>query len=791
MQKSSDWPSDLLIGLTRKQVDGVPLAITKVDGHGAFIYANHAMCDILGVESVEGLTLRDAFTGEDLATVSRHLASRFASGASDEYEVTITRPRDGVRVPILVSAMPETNAQGEVVGAISIVRDLLAKDVLSKVNESVQDLRDGFAILEAVARQCQRIVPFDAFGVTLYSVDGEHFRQLYVYPAGAFQPSVRWNEMTSYMKALIAEEDVINIPDFEQWLDLPQWRRYRDDADTQQALKLGFLSSLSFPVISGNQVVATVGFGRRRAAGPFSQLEEQRLGSLPLGAAVRMALHYQKVDELKFALALMRRIAAGPASTEFIAATLIDEMSKHYEWENVSILRPDEPSGCLRMVGQKAQKASFLLPEDWHHAIDKGVTGRVYQTRTALNVPDVRAPEVKDLYLAGFAESSSELCLPVIVSGRVFWVLNIEDSKRNAFAKEEQQALEGILREVAVMLELVAQTQLFSELLRCSKDAVIQTDYRGVIVHTNPATKDLLGYSEAEMNGTALATYFKDKEQARRVDEARYVPNDEVHLLHKDGHEVDLLLSGTSLPSEIGLKVYVCNDLKSRKRMETLEILRQMFNEIASQIKTPLSLACTWLAKLHESELPSRVDLIDKTVKQLGKVDLTFDRMLYYERHASIVPVERMVFDIPDVVRNIQLQMPDSEAEQIEISVDPGVPPVRGNIYQVWFCLESLLAYLLRFVPEKGKVRVRVSCHAAGVEVVIAGRAPKVSGGTVTDYAETRWAIGAITELALGEQMIRNFIVTEHGGEFQERRGEDDLSEYIIVLPSALAENSP
>lgn len=779
----------IVVGLRREQLDGVPWAMTKVDRGGRFTYGNRAMCTILGRSSIEGLTIEDVFRGEHLATVRAHLDSRFTRGTSDEYEVEAVRPDDGVRVPLRCSAMPDIDDSGHVVGAIAIVRDLLAEDTFAKCQEALQELRDGPAILAAVARECRRIVAFDFFGVTLYSVDGDHARQFFVAPEQPVRPSARWYEMSDYAKALVAEKRVINVPDFEQWLELPQWRQYRDDPDTQVALKMGMRSSLSFPVVVGNRVVATVGFVRLRDKPAFQQREEDQLGRLPLRAAVRMALHYQEVGELEFALGLMRRIAGGPATSDFIADTLIEAMARHYDWANVSIFRPDERTGELCLVRQHAANESFRLPADWRHPIDQGVTGRVYRTGQAMNIPDVRAPGVRDLYLAGLGESRSELCLPIVVGGRVYWVLNLEDTKRNAFANEEQASLAGMLREVAVMLELVTQTQVFTELLQRSRDAVIQTDYRGIVVQVNPATEELLGYGAGELVGTPLADYFQDREQARRVEESSYVPNDEVHLLRKDGTGISLLLSGTSLPPEIGRKVYVCNDLSTRKRLETIEILRQMYNEIASQIKTPLSLAFTWLDRLNESGLPPRgADLVDKTVKQLRKVDLSFDRLLFYERHRSIAPVERIVFEIPAVVDRLREELPDSEAAQLEVVVADGVPPVRGDLAQIWFCLESLVAYLLRFVPADGVVRVQVAPCDGRVEIRIAGRAPHVTGGVAVRYTVTRWAIRAITELALGEQMIRGFIVDQNGGSFHKVHGEDDRLEFTITLPGALAE---
>jgi PAS domain S-box-containing protein len=368
----------------------------------------------------------------------------------------------------------------------------------------------------------------------------------------------------------------------------------------------------------------------------------------------------------------------------------------------------------------------------------------------------------------------------------VYWILNIEDSKRNAFAKEEQEALESVLREVAVVLDLVSKNQVFTELLKHSKDAVIQTDLQGVIVQTNPAAEELLGYKDVEMKGRPFISFFLDGNQARRVEESEYVPNDEVHLRHRGGSEVSLLLSGTSLPKEIGLKIYVCNDLSTRKRMETLEILRHMYNEIASQIKTPLSLVFTWLDKLRDSESrPEVAHILAKTVKQLNKVDLCYDRLLFYERHKSIAPLEKRVFEIPVLIEEIKQQLPDSEAIRIEVASGADVPLVRADLFQVWFCLESVLAYLLRFVPDSGKISVGVFARNGSAAVDIRGYAPPVTGGEIKDYASARWAIHAITEMALGEDIIKGFIERNHGGRFRGRRMGGNVMEYVIELPGA------
>lgn len=776
--------TQLLIGLKREQLENLPWAVAKLNREGILIYGNRKMCAIAGVETIEGRSIAELFRGEILQAVRGHLKNRFATGVADEYTATLTRPEDGVEVPILISAMPEFNDEGKTVSVIAFVRDLLAAEVSQNLHKAIETLRDSHELLDTVARECQRIVSFDILGVTLYSEDGEHARSLYIYPMSQFRPTTRWNQMSDYAKKFVESKAVINEPDLKEFFNRPEWAQYRNDADVVQVLKIGLRSSLSIRVVSGGRVVASLGFGRKKEKGPFTQDEQDKLLALPLDAAVRMAIQQEKNGEMEFALKLIRQIASVSNNIEEIARTLTEQIAEQYHFDNVSIFQVDEEQGYLLLLKQHAESESARMPEGYRHRIEKGVTGHVYRTGEAINIPDVSDPRYKEMYLPAYEAARSELCIPIPRGQRTRFLLNLEDARKNAFAKEEQQALEHIIDEVVVVLELITKTQIFSELLKHSKDAIIQTDLRGTIKETNPATEELLGYTGEEMTGMPLHDYFKDKQEGQRVQDAKYVLNDEFAFQHKNGAGVPLLVSGTTLPQYVGLKIYVCNDLSNRKRMETMEILRHMYNEIATQIKTPLSLAFTWLEKLQQMENRAEAaSLLGKTIKQLKKVDLTYDRLLLYERHDTIAPADRIVFEIPYLADKIKHDMPDSEAAHLAIISQGEVPPVRADLSQLWFCFESVIGYLVRFVPETNKVSVNISSRAGRVVTVISGYAPPVTGGAIADYAKVQWAIHAITEMALGEDIIKKFIEQNHQGQFSKRRAAGDVLEYTIELP--------
>ncbi len=775
------------IRLERGQLDKLPWPIVRVNQAGEITYGNRKICELTGRSRLEGVSIDVLFDDANLKIVREHLQSRFVGEVADEYQVELIR-QDGSRLPILCSAMPEFGPDGHVVGAFAIVRDLLTHEVSQAIHGHIEELRSAEEILKAVARETQRIASFDLFSVTIYSKDRRHFRSPLMWSPerGEWPSTVRWREMTPFIQRLLEQKRTLRIDNLEDWLKQPGCESLRDDPDVQGLLAERFLSWLSYHAVRGDRIVATVSFGRRPEKGPFSASEEEDLGALPLQAALRMALHYQETENLQFILELVRKLSGTPCGTDRIAEILVEEIAGHYGWPNVSIFEPDEQHGQIRLLQEKALQERFIWDRDLVLRLDEGVLGHVFRTAKLVNIGDVsRDEDFKNIFVAAYPDSKSELCVPIMAGGRVHWLLNTEDSRTNAYSTEEITALEEVAHEVGVLLEKATQHQLLSEIMDSAKDAILVTDLQGSIQRANPWTGDLLGYTEAEMKGNLLASYFEDERRGQRIVEAAQMPNDEVSLLHKNGSTVDVLLSANSLPKE-GLKVYFARDLSVRKRIETMEVLRHMYNEIAAQTKTPLSMACTWLSRMARSETrPETVDRLVRVLKQLHRVDISFDRLLFYQRDKSLLPHHETLFDVPLILDGIMAGMPAADKQLIETHIPPDLPPLRGDLYQISFCIESILSYFLRFASDEAKIEVDALARDSGVVISLRGHVPEVTGGKVTDYTETRWAIQTITEMALGEETIRVFVEDHNHGRFHSPDSKAGPVEYKLELPAA------
>jgi PAS domain-containing protein len=237
------------------------------------------------------------------------------------------------------------------------------------------------------------------------------------------------------------------------------------------------------------------------------------LRQIPVDQAVLMALHLEKEEEQTFRINLAKRVFEGPKDVDkrvsegaddmkWVAGIVVKALAEHYEWTNVAILQVDWSNACIRLLSQWAAETKSRLPEGYTQRIQDGVLGYVCREGCPVRIGDVKGPEWKDIFRPGVPGTVSELCVPIRgEDGQVRWLLDVEDIQQNAFAEEEQQALETVLAELAAVLERSRQHHFLQVVIQSTSDAIIVTDERGNINKVNPAAQRLLGYSEEELLG--------------------------------------------------------------------------------------------------------------------------------------------------------------------------------------------------------------------------------------------------------------------------------------------------
>ena len=231
--------------------------------------------------------------------------------------------------------------------------------------------------------------------------------------------------------------------------------------------------------------------------------------------------------------------------------------------------------------------------------------------------------------------------------------------------------------------------------------------------------------------------------------------------------------------------VFIAKDLSLFKQVLRLKQLGAMYYEIASQTKTPLSLVHSWLRRLRkEREDGEDNGTIDQIIRQLRKVELSYDRLMLYDDEKRLIPFNEMLLDINEVLDNIRNELPRAENDKIRIHVKGTIPLLRGDIFQLSFCIQTILSYLLRFVPEEENIQISVCPDQDWIKIEIRGFFPELSESLAPEASDQQVVSHVLSEIALGQHIIGDFI-GNHGGKYHNHKRDGSRVSFLMDLPIA------
>lgn len=775
---------DLMI-VPREALERFHDAAMKVSRSGDITFANARLCEIAGRRACEGLNIRDLVPDEATSRlIAEHLKTRLDDRVAETYRASLRRADDGTIVPVEIIAFPELDGTHTAIGSIAIVRDRSTEEISAAVHAALETSRDWRSMLAPVAAALRRIVPCDWFTVSLYSEDGSHIRELYsVADFDLPQWGVRWYALPEIVARFMAGQRVIAIPDLNAYLAQPELESVLRQPSTQMFLQLGLQSCLSCPVVRDGRTIASVSLYRRERGG-FTDRHKQIVQSLPLPEMAMMAWFHLQREELGLRLRLMSEIAGAPGDTRAASQRLVETLRSHYQWDNVSFFRVDEFNQRFELVAESCADSAYTFGAGYTQALAEGILGQAYDTRKSVRSGNVgRDPQLGPRFrrkLAG--ETVSELTIPVIVNNKVCAVLNSEDKRENAYAHEEQVALEIILAEVATLFQRVELEQTLTTILESTSDTVIATDSNGVIRSVNGSAEKLLKCPTEKLVGSSVRDLIADPLLARGFLQAAAIPPTALALRGSDGADHHVLLAASPVKSDGGGRVYTVTDLALHQRVERLEALRETHREIAIQTQAPISLCFGWLHRLSLHKDASVADAAKKVAQQLKKAQITFDRLSMLDRDAGSIPCNLLPLGVDYLVSGVMREMPDWDAERVELTLPAGLPPVRADLFQLSFCLKSVLAYLLRFTPLDSAINVSAVAVGGEVTLELRGRLPAPPVQPGLDYAADALMAHARFELALNRPMVAK-IMSVQDGRFEEQPG--DETAFRFTLPAA------
>jgi PAS domain S-box-containing protein len=742
--------TDVSYIVTREEkfFDRLELPAIKLNQDLVITYANPATSTLVGAGTdLRGRSIYEIFP--HCQTVSDQFEKR-REGKGDIYDTEIIRPGDRKRIPVRVVGTPIADDHGAYLGTLGIVRSLEREQAAEAIHSIINTERDEQVLLTKLAKQLWTLIPFDSFFVNQFSDSSDHVSLWFSYSGGEqIETSRRWWPIRADQK-----EDVKNpriLDDLGEFLRRdPQ---LLNDPTVQKLLAQGFHSMLRIPIRREDRTVASLVLMSKQV-GHYSQTDLELLSSLPVEQAVQMAFYYKERREDQFCNDLLKAMTRCKTAEE-LAKLLAQRLAEHYEWDHVIVAMACKDENVFRILAETSQGAERFSHQQPFTA---GILGHVYRTGKGVNIPYIPDHELRNEFVSAWPGIQSELCLPIVWDDEVQWILNVEDQHRDAFSKDQEHDVTAILSDVELILSQILRQYLLESTFESTSDAVLITDTQQNILNANPATARLLAYESAAELAGPFERIFENAATAQRIFASTDGAPAEVDLVRKDKSAVPVLISGTCLPADLFRKTFICKDLTAARRLEQLEALRSLFQEVALQSHTPLALVETWIRR-RAKESPDD-DLYGRILPQLRKIEITYDRLAHSMDGGTVFQAaEPQALDVGVELKRAKEELPESEQRVIHYE-DPGeLPYVQADPVQISFVLSTILLYLTRLCGGEE--------NGMNVGIVQTGQTLRVrfsaSAALPLDVSEdARALLRARFDFALGEPAIRALAEKNH-----------------------------
>jgi len=320
---------------------------------------------------------------------------------------------------------------------------------LGEISHVVSSVLDASQVLATIARHAAKLGGADAAGI--YEMDEA---QQILEIAASYNANPQFVRAADNARIKIGQEaieravatllpvQVVNAP---------------TDSTQEFALDMsavGYNSVLAVPMFSHSKPVGGIVLWSKQCQ-PFGKDVVELLMTLAdqCVVAIESAHLYREAERRLDQVSVVQTVAlAGAAGKPFddIVADATERLRRLWKSHHLGFLFPDE-IGALRIhescigVSPEIKHKVRILP-------GTGITGRVFETGQSIVVPDVRN---ESRYIEVSPDTLSEMAAPLIVSGRVMGVVNVESTRLDAFSSEDVDLLAALAGQLAVVLDNV------------------------------------------------------------------------------------------------------------------------------------------------------------------------------------------------------------------------------------------------------------------------------------------------------------------------------------------------
>jgi PAS domain S-box-containing protein len=777
-----------LVDAEHKALEAAPNGMLKIDSKYRVLYANKIALDLfeLRPEELIGRDPRDFISGQ----VSRREVARQSqerrSGRGGQYDALFRRPKTRETINVRITSIPYFNTSGEFSGALTsfqpIDREIARKNIAGLV--ATQTNYQG--LFADILKIIKPFIPFDWADLSLYTKERDYAFSFcrYPVPKPGEAYKIKWWPVPLKYQGFI-DQPFPYIPDMEAFLSqTPEGRQELEKPEMQSALAEGRKALLAFPVRRGGRIIGALSLQSKEVGRYSEDMYRVLRDDLAVDQALQAVFNLRESANRDFVFDLLKEISAATDHQQ-LAETIVGEFARFYDFQNVSIFKINAWRGCFSLLAQRlGPQGGARIPNDYMQSLKDGLLGLTYERGESVHLKDIDdGSEEAKRFLKVDGETKSELCIPIQLRGRILWILNFEDSRKHAFADPEIEKIEGIVKQVDAAVDRLFQGLVLAQVLKEFPDGIVIAGKEGNVFLCNDDAQRLFE-TESDPSGAKLSSFLSKSDLTVALSE-QASPTWRTEVSGLKGKKTTVLMSKFLLPEEYDHVVLRLQDVTELQWKADVERLRAALAEATSQVRVPLSLVSSYVQQIgrkagNDGDL---IDLVGKTIRQLSRIELTYDRIFASYDVNKLPPERKVPVNVNRVIDHILNQLPAGDRRIVKFAATEEPGSVWADTYRLLFALESMLTYLLRSRADSNEINLNIANrNKKCIDIIMDGSvAPREIGGELDELVEaTRM------EIALGERLLKR-IAAESGGTFTRQQlpgGREQLTLRLKVTPS-------
>jgi two-component system, OmpR family, phosphate regulon sensor histidine kinase PhoR len=453
--------------------------------------------------------------------------------------------------------------------------------------------------------------------------------------------------------------------------------------------------------------------------------------------------------------------------------------------EGQLLLLDEETSELYMRAGRNFEEnfaRTFRLP------IRDSIAGQVVHSGQPVSFCQDSPSKIKTAYLV-----YALIYVPLRVGDHVIGVLGVDNRQNKRPFTQHHELLMSVLADYAVIAIENAESfqktdqerQKLDATINNIQDGVILLDVEKKILLINPAARKVFGLGLSDLTGQAVTKVIAHDDFFEMHNSISENPLKQHEMTFDDGRVFSIQY--VPIP-EIG-SVITFEEITHLKMLDRLK--SDFIHTISHDLRSPLTAIMGYVELLgrvgplndqqkqfvgHVQNSAQNITTLINDLLDLGRIEAGFDT------HKDEVAFDKI---IRFTIDNLNQQIIEKR-QNLKVSVDEGLPVLRGNPVRLRQLVDNLLGNAVKYTPDGGTVSVNLSCDTDQVILEISDTGLGIPPADQPHIFEKFYRASNTPKNAPGTGLglaIVKSIVENHDGRIWLESAVGQGSKFVVVLP--------